>query len=344
MKKRILALIMAGMIVLSSCGKKTEEQTTTTTAAATTAAETDAVEAAPESETEQTEAQQALIETDIAPAVWEVTDPESGNSIKMMGTIHIVPESEAIVPQYVMDIYNESDAVAVEYDVSKVQSDMVVQLKYLSYFVLSDGTLITDHISAEAYEGAKEYLTEIGYYNEAFDSYNAAYWESLLTSASILTIEGMKETGVDSYFIGLAKQDGKEVRDIEELEDQMNAITANSDELSNYNILEFLKLEDGEMEESFKELYNMWATGDVDSLAESDIESTAELPEELKDDYEVYNDAMLVQRNIGMAEKAAEYIKNGDNIFYMVGFAHFCGEGSVIDLLEKDGFTVERIY
>ena len=45
-----------------------------------------------------------------------------------------------------------------------------------------------------------------------------------------------------------------------------------------------------------------------------------------------------------MAERAKEFLKNGDNLFYMVGFAHFSGEGSVIDLLEKDGYGVERLY
>ena len=36
--------------------------------------------------------------------------------------------------------------------------------------------------------------------------------------------------------------------------------------------------------------------------------------------------------------------ENGDSIFYMVGFAHMCGEDSVPELLEEMGYTVERIY
>lgn len=353
MKKRFLALILAGVLALSSCGNKQAETTTTEAAATSASVEAEATTAATEAEAttaapEAGETTQAESTTDgenaPSPAVWLVTDPESGNSMKMMGTIHIVPESEKLVPDYVMDIYNECDSVAVEYDISKVQTDMVIQIKYLSYFLLNDGTLITDHISAEAYEQAKAYLTELGYYNETFDSYNAAYWENLLSSASILTIEGMKDTGIDTYFIGLAKQDGKKVLNIEALEDQMNAITATTDRLSEFNILEFMKLEEGEFEESFMALYNIWASGDVDAYLELEGEGMEDYPEEILADYEVYNEAMLTTRNIGMAERAKEYLKNGENVFYMVGFAHFCGEGSVIDLLEKDGYTVERIH
>ena len=353
MKKRILTLILAAMLTLSACGTTEQpEATTTTPAETTTAAETTADDTTSPAETTEAEEEKSFITnrviegdtTGLTPAVWQVTDPESGNSLKMMGTIHLIPETSSPVPQYVMDIYNESDGIAVEYDISRVQLDMVVQIKYLSYFVLNDGTLITDHLTPENYEGVKARLTEYGMYNEAFDAYSANYWESLLTSARVLNIEGMQDTGIDSYFIGIAKEDGKEVRDIEELETQMNALTASTDEMLNYSISEMLSITDEEFEEDFMELYNMWATGDVDGYVEMDNEGMDEYPEELLEDYEHYNDLMMVQRNIGMAEKAAEYIENGDNIFYMVGFAHFCGDGSVIDLLEEQGYTVERIH
>jgi uncharacterized protein YbaP (TraB family) len=30
-------------------------------------------------------------------------------------------------------------------------------------------------------------------------------------------------------------------------------------------------------------------------------------------------------------------------VFYVVGAAHYAGEGGIIDLLEKDGYTAERV-
>ncbi|MBR4112855.1 MAG: TraB/GumN family protein [Ruminiclostridium sp.] len=361
MKKRLTALIIAAGL-LCSCSTNTQQQTTTTTAETTTAATTEAetttaaettTEATTEVSIETEAAKPAVIITDhvvegnsegLAPAIWQVTDPESGNTLKMMGTIHIIPDGTSVVPQYAMDIYNESAGVAVEYDISKIQNDLVIQIMYLSYFMLDEGELITDHLSPETYEAAKAYLTEQGLYTEAYDAYSPSFWESLITSGMIMSIEGMKESGVDSYFIELAKADGKEVRSIEALETQMDAITFMTDELCEYNISEALSLEADEMEESFMELYDTWATGDVDALAETEEESLDEYPEDIRADYEAYNQKLLYDRNVGMADKAAEYIENGDNIFYMVGFAHMCGEDSVPDLLEEMGYTVERIY
>lgn len=350
MKKRLLALILTAALTLSSCGNNQQAETTTTTAAATTTTvgTAEVTTAATSADaTTSTEAEKEIPERatkeDITPALWKVTDPESGNSLNMMGTIHIVPKSDGVVPQYIMDVYNSSDGVAVEYDVSKIQTDMVVQIMYLSSFVLSDGTTIQDHLTPETYEKAKAHLTEIGLYNESFEGYNAAYWESLVTSGTILNLDGMSESGIDAYFIGLAKEDGKEVRSIETLDTQMNVLTSISDAYCDYSINEMLNYTVDEFSEMFMELYDAWAMGDVDAIVEADAESLEELPEEIRAEYEEYNNKLLNERNIGMADKAEEYIKNGDNVFYMVGLAHFGGDGSVIDLLEERGYTVERI-
>ncbi len=376
MKKKLLALFLSAAVLLcASCGTQTAEtventaqttqapaettvaDTAETTAADTTTAketaapsdtDTDAAKttAAPETD-EHAEAAKAFYDGELSPAVWKATDPESGNSLYLMGTIHIVPDTDETVPQYVMDIYNGADGVAVEYDTSKISADLVIQLKYLSYYTLSDGTVITDHLSAETYERAKKYLTEQGLYNESFDAYNAAYWESLITSASILNIPGMRASGVDSYFIALAKSEGKEVRSIETLDTQMNVLTMLSDQMYDWTISEMLtELEDDpqSVEDALRSLYKYWATGDASGFMESEESDEEEVPEEFAEEYAAYENALTAQRNVGMAEKAAEYIKNGDNVFFMVGFAHFCGEESVLKNLEQMGFSVEQVY
>lgn len=352
MKKRLLALILTAALTLSSCGNNQKAETTTpppeTTSAPAQTTDADSPNEAETSETEEKEEEKVTPERvtndELTPAVWKVTDPETNNSLNMMGTIHIIPENEGIVPKYVMDIYNESDGVAVEYDVSKIQTDMVVQIMYLSYFVLDDGSTIQEHLSPETYEAAKARLTELGLYNETFDSYNASYWESLITSGALMKLDGIKESGIDAYFIEIAKEDGKEVRSIEALEAQMNALGSMTDAYCEFSINQILELNNDEFKEMFMELYNAWAAGDVEKLIETDEESLDELPEEIRADYEKFNEKLLYERNIGMADAAEEYIKNGDNIFYMVGFAHFGGEDSVIDMLEERGYTVERIH
>lgn len=356
MKKNILSVILAAALLLTAgcSGEKTE--TTTTTAAETTTAAAETTTAV--NEHDEADTTSAAVTTDAAapaddsgltPAVWKVTDPESGNSLYMMGTIHIIPQSEQVVPQYVLDIYEQSDGVAVEYDVTRLNGDMVAAFKYLSYFVIDDGTTITDHISEETYERAKEYLTGAGLYQEGTESYNASYWSSMVSNGVLLSIDGLDSDGIDAYFIGMAKADGKEVRDIERLETQMEAITCLSDSYNEWSInsvLDEISVDGYEiaLEEGYMTLYNAWATGDTAAFDDISEAEDSEVPAEFSEEYAEYNRRLLPERNVGMADAAEQYIKNGDNIFYMVGFGHFCGEGSVIELLEQRGYTVERAY
>lgn len=59
--------------------------------------------------------------------------------------------------------------------------------------------------------------------------------------------------------------------------------------------------------------------------------------------YVEYNDAMMVQRNLAMADYAEEALASGKEVFICVGAAHVVGEGAMADLLAQRGYTVERI-
>ena len=112
------------------------------------------------------------------PALWKVTDPDSGSELYMMGTIHIISEDTFPLPDYIMDVYNNCDGVAVEYDISSLQSDFTQYQDYLMQMVYMDGTTIKDHISAETYEKASDALSQFTSMASAFDAYMPGMWLS----------------------------------------------------------------------------------------------------------------------------------------------------------------------
>lgn len=278
------------------------------------------------------------------PAMWKVTDPETGNVLYMLGTMHMVTEDTFPLPDYIMDVYNKCDGIAVEIDISEITGDMEKLQEFSKKLLYTDGTTVKDHISAETYEKLKKYMTENFIYNEMMDSYTAGYWASQVEAVSVMNIRKIDTDGVDSKFIEMAQNDNKEVISIENIDVQTNALSAASDELADYLISSIID-EAADMPsytKDFAEEYDKWASGDVDSLDfESNIDE--ELPGDLKDDYEEYADVILYSRNDGMAEKAEEFLKNGKNYFFMVGAAHFAGDKGVDDLLEAKGYKVERV-
>lgn len=283
--------------------------------------------------------------TEVTPPLWKVTDPETNNELYIMGTIHVLPESFTELPDYIMDIYENSDGIAVEYDTSQITSDIRALVAYQNMFLYDDGTTIKDHISDETYQKAKAYFEQIGAYSEPLDQFSAGYWCNQLSSFMMLRLENLSTTGVDSTFIANATNDGKEVVNIETLDIQVSAIDGYSDDLVDYVMSETLDEMDeiDEFAEGVGELYNQWASGNVDEMLDDEYEEIDELPEDLKDDYEDYMNVMLYNRNKGMADKAAEYLKEGKNYLFMVGSMHYTGDKGVDDLLTEMGYTVEKV-
>lgn len=279
-----------------------------------------------------------------APALWKATDPDSGNELYLLGTIHVVSEDKFSMPDYLLDVYEKSDGIAVEYDIRKLEEISVAQ-ELLMQMVYTDGTKISDHISEEAYEAGKEALSELSMYASALDVYKPGFWVSQIETLAMTSFKNLSTEGVDSRFLEMAAEDGKDIVSIETLEIQSQAMTAYSDEYADYCLRQAPEdLEKPEkIAQGLGELYDAWAAGDMVAL-EAISNDTEDIPEEYLDDYAAYNDIMIYKRNEGMADKAAEFLENGDNYFFMVGALHFAGDKGVTALLEDKGYTIERLY
>ena len=131
---------------------------------------------------------------------------------------------------------------------------------------------------------------------------------------------------------------------IEDISMQTEALTAYTDEYADYTIKDLIDdIDDIDgFAEDFGDLFDKWAKGDGEIASETE-EDIAEIPEDLLDDHDAYNKALLENRNQDMADKASEYIKAGKNCLFMVGAAHYSGDNGVDNLLEKMGFTPEKV-
>ncbi|MBQ9894589.1 MAG: TraB/GumN family protein [Ruminococcus sp.] len=355
-----ISLAAAMSVSVVSCGssesssKSSSSSETITESAETTTEETDDAEenTTEEKETEDsTEAGSSeeksedindyITVDEPTPALWKATDPETGNELYMLGTIHVVSEEKFKMPDYLMDVYNDSEGIAIEYDSRKLK-DMTNLQEYLSYQVLTDGTTIKDHISQEAYENGVEMLKELGMYNTMLDNYVPGFWISEIESLKLLKIKNISSEGVDWKFSDLADKDGKEIVEIENIEIQAKAITAYTDELADFMLSSGEDTPISEYAAEISKLYDAWAAGDPDKLAELD-DISDKLPEELQDDYAAYQKIMLEDRNKNMADAAEDFLKDGKKYFFMVGTLHFAGDEGVDDILAERGYTVERI-
>ena len=278
--------------------------------------------------------------SDATPLLYKVSDENS--SIYLLGSIHIADDSAYEFNQNILDIYNNSDALAVEFDIVTVQKDFNKQVEMLKDYLYMDGTTIEDHIDAELYEKIVNLLKEKELYNKVYEVYNVSMWESLVSEALYKDANLDTTKGIDMYFINKAKEDNKKIIEIESLEFQMNLEKEIPESWTLFSLEQAVDYYE-EGVEMVKALYEAWKKGDEEELERLLTEEDTEIPDEIIQDYETYNKLMLTDRNIGMADVMEENLENDTEVFCVVGAAHVIGTDGIAAILKDRGYTIEKV-
>ena len=263
----------------------------------------------------------------------------------LFGSIHVGEEYFYPLPAYVLNAYASADALAVEFDIVSFESDINAQIVALQTMVYADGTTIEDHISEELYNDAKAALKDLGMYSSALDYYCPAMWSSFIDSAMIEKMGVDTSLGIDLYFLNRAHEEGKTILDVESAAFQYGMLAGYSEELQAM-LLESSVASVELMEESkadMMQLVDAWATGneaEFDALINAAPEFESPEEEVL---YNEYQNAMVTQRNLSMADFAEDALKSGEEVFIVVGAAHIVGAGAMAELLAERGYTVEIV-
>lgn len=280
----------------------------------------------------------------ITPLLYRVTD-EQGHILWLFGSIHVGLDSYYPLPDYVLDAFDGSDALAVELDIMKVEWNFVQQTQLLQLLLYTDGSTISDHLPAETYTRAVEILTENEMYNESFDYYMPAFWWSTVESLSYEKMGAQASLGIDRHLLKRARNDGKPVREIESAEFQY-AMMANFSSQLQQLLLESAIYSYDNLDAASVDLQDMmrlWAEGDEAAFGaylnqEEQIDDPVEA--EL---YREYNDSLVISRNLTMTEYAEAALASGEEIFICVGAAHIVGEVAIAENLRQLGYQVEIV-
>lgn len=277
----------------------------------------------------------------ITPLMYEVTKEGSNNKIYLFGSMHMVNHDEFEYPKYILDAYNNSDYVACEFDVVEYTENMNAT-EMLADLMYTDGSTIKDHISEETYNKMVQFLKDKYMYNENLDIYNLYFFETMITQAVVNNSKLASGDAVDSYFLKKAKEDKKNILEVESYQYQINIFKSFQDRLYELEILDIIDNYDDSLKE-LEELYEAWKKGDISKFIEEDeIDEDKYSKEDIKI-LEDYNKKILDERNIGMTEKLISYFDNNYKTFYMVGAAHLVGDNGIANLLEQKGYKVTRI-
>lgn len=282
-----------------------------------------------------------------SPLFYKVTG-ENGQTLWLLGTIHIGDARTAYLPQELYAAFDASDALAVEFDISafeqQVANDPALQQQLYSAYYYDDGSTIDSHLDPELYADASKLLLASGSNSINTPYMKVSTWTNLLDDFLLTQYDSLSSRkGVDLRLIQRARKQNKPILDIESGLSQAQMLGNFSDALQSFMLEETVDTSLIDLGADSQELYELWCQGDEAVLTEALQDDLTEFTEEELALYEEYRKIMDIDRNGHMLQAAKTYLESGETVFYAVGLAHVLGETGLVNALREAGYTVEIV-
>ena len=290
---------------------------------------------------------EAAPEKTATPLFYKVTGP-NGQQLWLLGTIHAGDSRTAFLPQQILDAFNASTTLAVEFDTiafeEQVSSDAALQSQLAGIYYYSDGSSTAQHLDSALFQKAAELILASGNSNINTPYMRVAVWNSLLEDFYLSQSHSLSsQKGVDLRLLRMAKTQSKTIVNIESGMEQLSMLTGFSDSVQAYLLSDTVATGCTAYGQSVQELYELWCQGDESALTAAIFPAADGLTEEELALYNQYNSIMITQRNAAMLSAAIRQLESGNTTFYAVGLAHVLGEDGLVTGLRNAGYTVELV-
>ncbi|MFZ6813950.1 TraB/GumN family protein [Undibacterium sp. Rencai35W] len=271
--------------------------------------------------------------TQSAPAkglMWEIKAGQK--TAYLLGSIHLAKPDFYPLTTAVEEAYAKSKILAVEVDAT----DQKAIAKVMPQVIYKAPDQLDKHISAETWaelnKVAGPAITQLQMLKPAMVSTGLV--------VGVMMGQGYQpQAGIDVYFLNRAKADKKKIQELETLAFQIKVLTDFSDKEGDEMLASTLKgIQSGEAVKEAENMVAAWRSGDapalekiLDDLNNKDAAS-AKMMKRLLDD-----------RNVGMSEKIIKLMNGGQPVFVVVGAGHMIGKNSILDILKKKGFQINRV-
>lgn len=264
------------------------------------------------------------------PALWSVSDDDS--TVYLLGSVHVLTEAAYPLSAAVEAAYADAEVVAFELDVDAARLAVADPSAVMARGLYTDGTTLADHLAPDLYEDVGAAAATFGLPPGVVDAMRP-WFLSLMFSGLAAERAGLTaEHGLDHHFFDRAGVDAKERAALETLDLQTDLFAGLPPEAQAAMLRQ--ALEDlADAEAGFGRLQAAWRAGDTDALE-------AELGDGLTPELEA---RLLTDRNRAwLPQIEALLARTDEDALVVVGVGHLVGAGSVVALLEADGYPVVR--
>jgi uncharacterized protein YbaP (TraB family) len=274
------------------------------------------------------------VENGVRPAMWQISDTDT--TVYLFGTIHVLPNGLGWRTPEFNRVMASADGLVLETVIDETPTALAADFKRLG--VRPGLPPFLSRFSAKNRPAIEAAMMQSGVPESRYDQ--------METWAGTLTLLGRQATsggfkGADGVETVLKKNftaAGKPVGQLETNVDQLNMYDGLSERAQRAMLTEMIG-DPGVRAQSVRgqldAMVGTWVNGDVDGIAKSFNAELAAQPELRK--------ALLTRRNARWAEWIDQRMTKPGSVMVAVGAGHLAGKGSVLQALERDGYTVTRI-
>jgi len=260
--------------------------------------------------------------------LWRISGKNITHPSYLFGTMHVLCAKDALLSDSLKAVIKNCDEVWFEIDLS----DMAGMLNSIKYMRMNDSKRLSDLLKPDEYARVKEY----------FSKHASMLPFSILERFKPMLISGLIEeqeldcettNGMELTILKESQPYHKPVNGLETAEFQASLFDSIPYEKQAKELINYIDSSDQnkQLTRQLVELYNKQDLDGIDELSRKEDPGMSS-----------YMDLLLYARNRKWA-KMLDGMLRKKSMLIAVGAAHLPGQGGVIQLLRKEGFTVEPV-
>lgn len=263
-------------------------------------------------------------------SVWKVS--QGANTLYLGGTCHLLRPSDYPLPAEFARAYEAADALVFEVDPSELQAPAFA-MQMMSASRYQDGRTLKSVLNEATYQALALECQSANMPIEMIQSMKPNMAVMILTLQKLMQA-GVSQEGVDAHYAKMAKRDGKPIGSLETAQFQLDLITSLGDGIENEFVNYSLK-DLGKISALFDEIITSWRSGDLPAISRLFIEDMANYPD-------IY-DTMLKERNERWLPQIEAMLSSAPSELVLVGVAHMAGKDGLIQMLQRQGYTITQL-
>ncbi len=255
-------------------------------------------------------------------------------TVYLLGSVHFMKKDAYPLCSVIEDAFAGSGTLAVEADINNIGKTTMERLRETGFYHGDDS--ISRHISPETYAYVRQEAERLGFPIASIDRQRPWLLGMMMSSMELMKAGYNPHYGIDKYF--LTKAAGKKkILELESIDYQINLLAGLPDEEQEHFLIYAIK----DLQTLIAQMdivMEAWRSGNagrVSSIMERSIAGDERL--------RAIHKKIMTDRNRNMTRKIVSYLGSHGTVFVVVGAGHLVGDAGIVELLRKQGYTVEQL-